>query len=114
MGFTTVLNYCTMSHSTECCCTEKHHNDGAKSSAGTTLDDGRESCNVKIVAGGLTPVALNAFSDVSVKVPVPEIGIFDFTVLDISVSSSISFFAHADDIAPPKVDIYVRCGAFLI
>ena len=114
VGYTTVLHYCTMSHSTECCCSDQHHNSGAKSSAGTSLNDERESCNVKIVAGGLMPVALNAFSDASVKVSLPEIGIFDFAVLDLSTSSSISFYAHADDIAPPKVDIYVRSGALLI
>jgi len=114
VGYTTVFHYCMMSHSTECCCSDQHQNNGAKSSTGTSLNNERESCNVKIVAGGLTPVALNAFSDTHVKVSLPEIGIFSFAVFDFSVPTSISFFAHADDIAPPKVDIYVRSGAFLI
>jgi hypothetical protein len=57
---------------------------------------------------------MNTYSDVQAKAPVPETGLLDYAVLVTATTSRISSYAHADDIAPPKVDIYVRDGALLI
>jgi hypothetical protein len=113
IGFTTVLHYCTMSHSFECCCPAEHQNQ-SESSTKSTVGDEEVSCNVQIVVGGLTPVALNASSEVSAKsvaldLPDSDSGIFSFPVVP-----HIPLLVHASDIAPPKVDIYIRGGALLI
>jgi hypothetical protein len=114
LGYTTVLHYCTMSQSSECCCTAELQTQRASSSPGASFDGQRESCDLQIVAGGLTPVAMNIYSDIQFKAPVPETGSLDFAVLVSAATSTIPAYAHADDIAPPKVDIYVRDGALLI
>ncbi len=114
LGYTTVIHYCTMSQSFECCCAAGQKNPPASSSTGASLGGRSEPCDVQIVAGGLTPVAMNTYSDVQVKAPVPETGLLDYAVLVTATTSTIPSYAHADDIAPPKVDIYVRDGALLI
>ena len=114
LGYTTVIHYCTMSQSSECCCTAEHQNYPASPSTGASFEGQSESCNLQIVAGGLTPVALNTSSDVQVNAPVPETGLLDYAVLVTATTSTIPSYAHADDIAPQKVDIYVRDGALLI
>ncbi len=114
LGYTTVIHYCTMSQSSECCCAAEHQNHRTPSSTGPSFEGQSESCDLHIVAGGLTPVALNTSSDVQVNAPVPETGLLDYAVLVTATTSTIPSYAHADDIAPPKVDIYVRDGALLI
>jgi len=113
LGYTAVLQYCTMSHSFGCCCPSERQ-DQSESSANSTLGDEQVSCNIQIVIGGLTPVALNASSEVSAKsadlhLPAADSGVFSFPVVP-----HLPLLAHASDIAPPKVDIYIRSGALLI
>jgi len=113
IGFTTVLHYCTMSHSFLCCCPAEHQ-DRSESSAKSTLGDEEVSCNVQIVVGGLTPVALNASSEVSAKSVFLDIADSDSSIYSFPVVPHVSLLVHASDIAPPKVDIYIRSGALLI
>ncbi len=113
MGFTTVMHYCTMSHSFGCCCPVEHQ-DQSNSSMKSIIGDEKVSCDVQIVVGGLTPVALNTTPDASAKsvvldLPNPDSGIFSLPGVP-----HISFLTHASDIAPPKVDIYIRGGSLLI
>jgi hypothetical protein len=113
IGFTTVLHYCTMSHSFGCCCSAEHRGQ-SNSSAKSTIADEQVSCDVQIVVGGLTPVALNTSSDASVKSVVLELPDSDSGVVSLPVVLHLPLLVHATDIAPPKVDIYIRGGALLI
>jgi len=113
IGFTTVLHYCTMSHSFGCCCLPERQGQ-SDSSANSTLGGEEVSCNVQIVVGGLTPVALNASSEVSAKSVVLHLSNADSGVFSFAVVPHLPLFVHASDIAPPSIDIYIRSGALLI
>lgn len=113
IGFTTVVHYCTMSRSFECCCPTEHQ-DQSESSTRSTVGDEEVSCNVQIVVGGLTPVALNAYSEVSAKSLVLDLPDLDSCIFSFPNVPHTPLLVHASDIAPPKVDIYIRSCALLI
>lgn len=115
VGFTTVVHYCTMSHSSECCCTSEHEKNPAKPTTGTWLGDRNFSCDVRVVAGGLTPVALNTISDATARTVIA-----DFAALESGFVEPLPPFTqhhpvtHSDNTAPPRAEIYIRTCSLLI
>lgn len=115
VGFTTVVQYCTMSRSPECCCTSEQENHPAKPVPGTSLGDLDISCDVRIVAGGLTPVALNTMSDATAQLLAADLAALESESVDpLHTFTSHHPFMHSDDTAPPPVDIYIRTCSLLI
>ena len=113
-GYTTVLSYCTMSQTFDCCCGEDQPAQPTDASTGASLGSGLMPCNLHIVAGGLTPVALNASPEVNGKMHPPDLGIQYVSPAELPRVSYISLLGHTDDIAPPDVGLYLRTGALLI
>jgi hypothetical protein len=115
MGFTTILSYCTMSHSSECCCSNEENGQGTTNRSATpSIGDLSVDCNIQIVAGGVNPVALNVTADASVKSMTLDLIPSDPGVVPLPVVPHLSILAHANDIAPPVGDICIRDRALLI
>lgn len=82
---------------------------------GTSLGDLYTSCDVRVVAGGLTPVALNIISDATAKILVPDLAALESDLVDpLPIVAPHHLLTHSDDTAPPPVDIYIRTCSLLI
>lgn len=114
IGFTTILTYCTMSHSSECCCSNDQNGGATGRSESPSIDYLNVFCNIQIVAGGVNPVALNVFADASVRSltsdPIPV----DSGIVPLPVVSRERYLAHANDMAPPAGDLSIRNRTLLI
>jgi hypothetical protein len=115
MGFTTILTYCTMSRSSECCCSDGETDQATANRAATPSIGGLSvNCNIQIVAGGVNPVAMNVSAAVTVtslafdRIPAPS-GIHLLPVVP-----HFRIPVHANDIAPPSGDIVIRDRALLL
>jgi hypothetical protein len=113
-GFTAAINYCTMNRSSECCCKAEQTECSKTPDSNLSIEEPSASCNIKIVAGGLNPVAQNVPSESVVKTITIDFISLDAGILAIPVVPRIPLLAHANDIAPPSVDIYIRTVNFLI
>jgi len=111
MGFITVINYCTMSNSSECCCESEH----SKTPVSTpSFETPYTSCNIKFVAGGLNPVAQNVISESTIKSVTIDLIPLDAGIYTLPIVPRIPLLVHANDLAPPSVDIYIRNTNLLI
>ena len=113
MGVTTVLKYCTMSNSSECCCSNDV--DPAKTRPGAPSVEYRNIfCNIQIVAGGVNPVALNVSAEALIKALASDLIPMDSGIVPLPFVSRQPILAHANDIAPPGDDTCIRNCALLI
>ena len=114
MGVTTMLTYCTMSRSSECCCTSEQRGAATDRSETPSVDYMNVDCNILIVAGGVNPVALNVSGDTPVKTLSPDLIHVAPGIVPLPVVSHQRIPAHANDIAPPGGDLCIRHRALLI
>ena len=114
IGFTTILPYCTMSHSSECCCTTGQNGTASGRSESPSIAFLNVFCNTQIVAGGVNPVALNVGADASVKSFTSDLIPVDSGIILLSFVSHTRILAHANDMAPPIGDITLRNCSLLI
>jgi hypothetical protein len=114
MGVTTILKYCTMSQSSECCCSSEEHGAATDRSATPSVNDLDLKCNVQFVAGGVNPVALNVSGDASVKSSSLDLIPVDSVIIPLPAVSHQRILAHANDIAPPGGDLCIRNCTLLI
>lgn len=114
MGVTSILTYCTMSHSSECCCSKDQNGAATRRSEAASIDYLNVDCNIQIVAGGVNPVALNVSTESSVKSLTSDLMPVDSGIVPLPVVSHLRILAHANDIAPPEGDICIRNRALLI
>lgn len=111
-GFTSVVKYCTMSHSSECCCESDHSDDTAPLPA-KQLTVGQNCVTVKIV-GGLSDTKATVNSETFAKPLTMDI------VALISVENPVSSFtlsfphSFTNDLPPPNGDICIRVKSLLI
>jgi len=113
-GFTMVIHYCTMSRSSHCCCSGEEPSRRAQPRSPASLNSTVLSCNVQIVAGGLTPVAMNPTPDETAKHHVPDVSLVEPVVLTTSALPAHSLSTHSGDIPPPAGDLHLRTGALRI
>lgn len=114
MGVTTILTYCTMSHSSVCCCITEQHGTATGRSESASVNYLNVGCNIQIVAGGVNPVALNVSADAPVKCLTSDLTQADAGIVPLPVVSHPTLLAHANDIAPPGGDLCIRNRALLI
>ena len=113
MGVTTVLKYCTMSQSSECCCSDTA--DTPKSRPGAPAVEFRSIfCNILIVAGGVNPVALNVAADASSKAAASDLLPADPGIPSLPSVTSQNLPVLANDIAPPGEAVFIRNCTLLI
>jgi hypothetical protein len=115
IGFTSILSFCTMNHSSECCCSNDENGQGSTNRSATpSIGDLNVDCNIQIVAGGVNPVALNVTGDASVKSVTSDLIPVDSGVLPLPVVPHHPLPAQATDIAPPVEDITIRNRTLLV
>jgi hypothetical protein len=113
-GFTSLVTYCSMTQSSECCCGEESHHTSDAAPAEVTLSDPLASCLTQRIAGGLNEITATVHAEV-----IPHPVVLDVIPVETSaVSQSINdrglSFTLANDAAPPGVAIYIRVNSFLI
>ena len=114
IGFTTILTYCTMSHSSECCCSNDQNGTTTGRSETASINYLNVDCNIQIVAGGVNPVALNVSAEASVKSLTSDLMPADSGIVPLPVVSRQRILAHANDMAPPAGDVPIRNRTLLI
>lgn len=114
MGVTTILTYCTMSHSSECCCSFEHQGATPGRTETPSVNYPDPGCNIQVVAGGVNAVALNVSGDPSVKSFTTDLIPQDPALLPLPVVSHQQISAHANDIVLPGGDLCIRNRALLI
>ena len=110
-GFTTILKYCAMSRSSQCCCSEHP----AAQSKGLSLNGLNPSCMTVKVIGGLsgtkaTITPKSFIKSLTIVAIVPHSGAISF----LSAASHSLSANYANDAAPPGAEIYIRIGSLLI
>jgi len=114
MGFTIVFHYCTMSHSTDCCCNVEYPEHAKAPASIPALDGQKVDCDIQIVAGGLNPVAQNVIPESITKSITVNFVPVDAGIHAPSIIPHDCLLAHATDIAPPDIAIYIRTSSLLI
>jgi hypothetical protein len=112
-GFTTIVGYCSMTKSTECCC-EGANEKPAQSTDGLVFSDPAASCYAQTLAGGRNEMNATMHSAESVPQPSLEIFAFESDAACLTLPAQISTLLTTDDVAPPGIDIYIRVNSFLI
>jgi hypothetical protein len=113
LGVTTVLKYCTMSQSSECCCSDDFDTPKSRPAV-PPLEYRNVFCNIQIVAGGVNPVALNVSAEASFKALTSDLLPVDSGIVPLPFVSHQRILTHANDIAPPGDDTCIRNCALLI
>jgi hypothetical protein len=109
-----VLTHCTMSHSSECCCLLGENGSFSHRSATPSVGFLSVACNIQFVAGGVNPVALNVAPEGLIKFVTLDLVGQDSGILPLSIVPHFPLLAHANDMAPPQGDLFIRNLALLI
>jgi hypothetical protein len=78
------------------------------------MDIAGTSCNVKVVAGGLTPVAMNGSSDDALKIHAQGVNYIEPVAPTIATYPTHFLLSRNRENAPPAGDLYLLSGALLI
>lgn len=111
-GFTSVVKYCSMSHSSECCC-KSDRSENTATQPDKQLAVGQNCVTVKIV-GGLSDTKATLNSETFAKsLTINVIALFS---AENSVSTPSHSFTHSftNDLPPPHGDICIRISSLLI
>ena len=110
-GFTTIVKYCSMSRSSQCCCSEHP----AAQSKGLSLNGLNPSCMTVKVIGGLSGTKATITPESSLKPLAIAAIVPSFCAFSFLSATSLSLAAiYTNDAAPPGVEIYIRIGSLLI
>jgi hypothetical protein len=113
-GFTSVVKYCSMSQSSECCCESDHSDNTAAQTNEPAVSDQNSPCLTVKVIGGLNDIKAPVTSESSIKIlaidAIPLVS--DFITLP--TPTHFLSLAYTDDVAPPNGDICIRIGSLLI
>jgi hypothetical protein len=113
-GFTTVIKYCSMSQSSECCCESDHSDNAAAQTNESSVNDQDSSCLTVKVVGGLNEISATAASEVSAKLLAVETVPLHVDVIPLPIPTQALSLAYTDDSAPPHEDICIRISSLLI
>jgi hypothetical protein len=111
-GFTSVVKYCSMSHSSECCC-EADHSDDSATQPVKQVAVGKNCVTVKVV-GGLSDTKATVNSETFSKSL--AITVNASVLVENSLLTPTHSFTHSftNDLPPPQGDICIRISSFLI
>ena len=113
-GFTTIVKYCSMSQSSECCCESDHTDIAATQTNEPSVSNQHSSCLTVKVIGGLNEIKATVASEESAKLLAVEIVPLNFEALPLPLPTRSLSFTYTDDVAPPNGDICVRISSLLI
>jgi hypothetical protein len=113
-GFTTIVKYCSMSQSSECCCESDHSDNAATQSNEPSVNDQNSSCLTVKVIGGLNDIKATVTSEISAKLLTVEAIPSSFEIVPLLLPTQSLSLIYTDDIAPPNEDICIRVSSLLI
>ncbi len=111
-GFTTIVKYCSMSQSSDCCC-ESDHSDKSATQANEPSVSAQNCITIKVI-GGLNEIKAPVNPELSEKTLISDAVNIDSHVISLSTPTYSLSLAYPDDIAPPQGDIYIRIRSLLI
>jgi hypothetical protein len=112
-GFTTIVKYCSMSQSSECCCESDHSSTAAAQSNGPSVADEDSSCFIVKVVGGLNDIKAPATSEFSIKMLAIDAILLVPEVIAPTTPTHFLSLAYTDDVAPPNGNICI-CNSLLL
>ena len=113
-GFTTIVKYCSMSQSSECCCESEHSDNAGAPSNEPSISDQSTSCVTVKVIGGLNGIKAPVTSESSIKILAMNT-VFSVTeLIALPTPTHLLSLAYTDDVAPPNSDICIRISSLLI
>jgi hypothetical protein len=113
-GFTTIVKYCSMSQSSECCCESDHSDNAATQTNEPSVSDQNSPCLTVKVIGGLNDIKATVTSEISAKLLTVEAIPSSFETVPLLLPTQSLSFIYTDDIAPPNEDICIRISSLLI
>lgn len=113
-GFTTIVKYCSMSQSSECCCESDHSDNAAAQTNESSVGDQNSPCLTVKVIGGLNDIKATVTSESSAKLLAVETIPLNFEAVPLPIPTHSLSFTYTDDIAPPNEDICIRISSLLI
>lgn len=113
-GFTTVIKYCSMSQSSECCCESEHSDNAATQSKEPSVSDQNSSCLTVKVIGGLNEIKAPVTSESSIKMLAINTILSVSELIALPTPTHFLSLAYTDDVAPPNGDICIRISFLLI
>jgi len=113
-GFTTIVKYCSMSQSSECCCESDHSDNAATQTNEPSVNDQNSSCLTVKVIGGLNEIKATVTSEASAKLLAVETVPLNFEAVPLPLPTHSLLFTYTDDSAPPNKDICIRISSLLI
>ena len=113
-GFTTIVRYCSMSRSSECCCESNQSDNTATQKNELSFCEQSPSCLTVKVIGGLNDIKATVTSESSGILLSVETVSLDFGVIPLPNPIHSLSFTYTDDIAPPYEDICIRISSLLI
>jgi len=113
-GFTTIVKYCSMSQSSDCCCESDHSDNAATQTNKPSVSDQNSSCLTVKVIGGLNDIKATVTSEISAKLLTVEAITSSFETVPLLLPTQSLSLIYTDDIAPPKEDICIRVSSLLI
>jgi hypothetical protein len=113
-GFTTIVKYCSMSQSSECCCEADHSDNTATQTNEPSVSDQNSSCLTVKVIGGLNDIKATIIPESSVKMLVMDAVLLDSDVLALQTPTRSLSLTYTDDVAPQDGDICIRISSLLI
>lgn len=113
-GFTTVVKYCSMSQSSECCCESDHSENAAIPRNELSIGEQIPSCLTVKVIGGLNEIKAPVTSESSIKMLAIDAVLTVSEFIALPTPTHFLSFAYTDDVAPPSGDICIRISSLLI
>ena len=113
-GFTTVVKYCSMCQSSECCCRSDHSDNAITQKDELTINGQNPPCLTVRVVGGLNEIKATVTSESLIKMlPSEAVPLDSEVILLLTPAHSLSI-NYTDDVAPPNEDICIRISSLLI
>ncbi len=113
-GFTTVVQYCSMSESSECCCGNGAHRADAPRAAGISLAGETASCFTQTIAGGLNKISGTTQTANTEDLISLEVLPADSGAISSSLRANSTLCADVEKVPSPGVAIYIRVNSILI
>ena len=113
-GFTTIVKYCSMSQSSECCCKSDHTDIAVTQTNKSSVSDQNSLCLTVKVIGGLNDIKATVTSETSAKLLAVETVPLNFEAVPLPIPTHAFSMAYTDDSAPPYEDICIRISSLLI
>jgi hypothetical protein len=114
MGVTTVVKYCSMSETSECCCAPLRSVDQLAGARRLSIDGQHPTCFSVTVLGGLHDTTATINSENAAKSSLVDGIVSAGAINGLMLPNFPLVSPHIDDPSPPGVGIFILTSSFLI